>query len=203
MNNNRFCESGYEKIGFNYLIAGSLWFLYSFSTNDELSHHTEDTYLTVSVKQVRNMYQWNYCKMLSESVSFRDSGEADTVENACVAALSYNPEKLEFQYLGISYFWYVMKRTDESMRYIASIDGDFAEVLGPFRNFEGTEYFLTKREWALAKTILQVTGGNGLEHKAETLSDAFIGTIDAPESLKRACGQLIAAIKPITNTEFS
>lgn len=205
--NNKFLHNHTAEAGdsWHYNFAGVLWAGFQHGSWDTLSLNIDDIHLSVQFDGEKSVFVWDYCKELSNNVRFRFKGSADTVEMACAEALAYKPEIVTFKYLGCSHIWYGSKLNDpNAMTYITSIDGDKAEVTGPFNHREEQPYYYCNREYPQASEVLKITGSmRGLECKAATLQAAFIAAVDAPELLKRACGTLIASISKSDDSVIS
>lgn len=196
-----------EVDSWHYNFAGALWSGFQHRSWDTLSLNIDDNInLSVEFNGEKSVFVWDYCRTLSNNVRFRFKGSADCVETACTMALAYKPEVIIFEYLGCSHVWYGSKCNDpNAMVWITSIDGDKAEVTGPFKHREDQPYYYCNREYPPATEVLKITGSlkGELECKEATLQAAFIAAVDAPELLKRACGALIASITKSDNSVIS
>jgi len=179
----------------HYLIGDRVWRGWAFSCWDYLTAEADGVSLTVQMGHVGNRYSWRYSRALSDKVNFSHEGAAETLEDACCAALSFVPERQVFEYLGQTYDCYGSRCRNGGIRWRFVADGDEVEVIGPI-DFQDGDRYTWSRPWLTAENLLKTycnTSGR-LEGRCHTLLDAMVAAVNAPEAFKRSCAELIATV---------
>lgn len=180
----------------NYLVAGVVWSgpcMREFG--DSLTFHKDDGHLSVEGNRYGGAaFVWTIYKNLTEQFLFSHSGVADSVEEACAAALAYVPEVLTLEYLGRSFSLYGSKKPNGSIYWEAYIDGDRCQFSGPYQHGSDPEYYSWDRNWERGKEIFFFTRASSLQGQELTLLAAVISAVDAPELFQRACARLVATL---------
>lgn len=185
----------------NYLVADREWIGWGWSMGDNLRLDLDGAGL--SVRGEDEGFAWDFTVKMADGpesedrIYFRNGGRAETVEEACLAALEYSPEKVLLEYLGKTYVCLGVARKNGGVDWKFVSDGEEVEVSGPHKWGEDPEYFAWKRSWSPAKKIFtEFCGGDyaTLNGKASTFKDAMIAGVDAPELFKRAIAKLVASL---------
>jgi hypothetical protein len=181
----------------NYLVEDQIWKGTAFSEWDWLRMDRAGRELKVQFAYRGELFEWEYCKDLAPGINFSHRGTAATIEEACRAALEFVPESMILDYLGQSFTCYGAPRTDGARRWVFSVDGEAAEVLGPLERSgkEAGEYFLWERTWSPAALLLEKFCSNSsMRGWCPSVREAMIAAIDAPELFKRACAEMISTL---------
>jgi hypothetical protein len=181
----------------HYLIGDRVWRGWDLSCGDYVIAEVDGVRLTVQMGYGGKGYRWQYSRGLSDKVSFRHEGAAETLEDACCAALSFVPEHQVFEYFGQTYDCYGSRCHNGGIRWTFVVDGDEVEVIGPIDFHDGDRY-KWRRPWSPAENLLKTycnTAG-GLEGRCQTLLEAMVAAVNAPEGFKRSCAELIATLFP-------
>lgn len=187
-----------------YLVAGTVWSGMQLTEKDSLNFYLQGEdgafqgCLSVEAIQLGSCtaFSWEYFKKISEQLSVRNRGLADTVEEACAAVLSFAPETVVLEYLGRTFVCYGgdLGAGGKRRQWEAEIDGGLCTFAGPIIFSDKPEYYTWERTWGPASAALSFTGRGRLCGERPTLRDAIIAAVDAPELFKRACGELIATL---------
>jgi len=180
----------------NYLVAGVVWAGPCMPQwEDTLTFRNPDGHITVeSSSYGESPFVWTYYKNVTEQFLFSHRGFADSVEEACAAALAYVPEVLTLEYLGFTFSLYGSRKPNGSINWEAYIDGDRCTFNGPFQHGTEPEYYGWDRCWSPGTEIFSFTRSSSFQGSNPTLRDAVIAAIDAPDLFSRACGRLIATL---------
>lgn len=158
----------------------------------------EATYIEIGSCRGSDSFMWVYVKRLAEDVLFRQQAVVETLEKAAEEALGYEPKMLTLEYLGRSFVCYGVDTPTGATCWEFAVDGEYATVTGPHAAItkEDSPYWRWARRWLPAEPLLEeFCGDHSLRGKRPSLREAMIAAIDAPELFKRACGQLISALK--------
>lgn len=174
--------------GDTYHLAGAAWSGRTWSNEDSLSLHVGAAMLSVSRAYTGEGFAWGYDLRIADGVYARHGGKADSIEDACTAAIAYAPERVVLDYLGTETTWYA---TGDAYL-TAAIDGDEARV---YRAHDGT--WMYSRKWARGDGALRLAsaGGELCGRDLPSREDAMLGAIDAPGHFLRACAALISTVR--------
>ncbi|MBJ6725449.1 hypothetical protein [Geomesophilobacter sediminis] len=176
-----------------YLVCGREWEGFGYSEWDNLYSDGESGRIRVGLDRTGRFY-WELTVELVDDperpVYCTYLGHAASVEEACEAAVAYAPETVTLEYFGTSFTCYGNPRKDNSKLWTFVVDGEKAEVLGPFKSINGEgENFTWYHKWKPAELLLEgfCDPFGELKGKAPTMREAMIAAVDAPDRFKRAC----------------
>lgn len=179
----------------NYPHAGRTWNDTSYGTTERLSLHIPDhplgyVMLTIRATAEAGRLQSEWCVKLAEGIYAHHYSRADSVEAAARALLAYAPEVVQDEISG--HTWLRLSAD----RWFTHFDGQRAEVR---KDACGLGY-LWERDFPPAQKLLAMTAltSYALHGTADTPELAMLAAEHAPADLRRACAELVVAIRPAT-----
>lgn len=179
----------------DYPLAGRTWSGMSYGTSDQLSLHIPDHPLGYVMLRIRaateaGRFHTEWTVKLAEGVYAHHHSYADSAEAAARALLAYAPEVVQDEISG--HTWLRLSAN----KWITHFDGQRAEIR---KDACGLGY-LWERDFPPAKKLLAMTAltSYALHGTADTPELAMLAAEHAPADLRRACAELVVAIRPAT-----